>query len=63
MKVFGLKKNAIMDVLTSCRATAVVYGLGKMGLPLAAVFAERGTRIFLGKEQGLSGDSLYQPER
>ena len=50
MKVFGLEKNAIMDAFTSGRVTVAVYGLGKMGLPLAAVFVERGARIFSGEE-------------
>jgi UDP-N-acetyl-D-mannosaminuronic acid dehydrogenase len=45
MKVFGLKKDAIRDAFTSGRLTVAVYGLGKMGLPLAAVFAERGARV------------------
>jgi UDP-N-acetyl-D-mannosaminuronic acid dehydrogenase len=45
MKVFGLEKNAIMDAFGSGRVTVAVYGLGKMGLPLAAVFAERGARV------------------
>jgi len=45
MKVFGLEKDAIMDAFTSGRVTVAVYGLGKMGLPLAAVFAERGARV------------------
>jgi UDP-N-acetyl-D-mannosaminuronate dehydrogenase len=50
MKVFGPEKNAIMDAFTGGRVTVVVYGLGKMGLPLTAVFAERDARIFSGKE-------------
>ena len=50
MKVFGLEKNTIMDAFTSGRVTVAVYGLGKMGLPLAVVFAESGARIFSGKE-------------
>ena len=45
MKVFGLEKKAIRDAFSSGRVTVVVYGLGKMGLPLAAVFAERGARV------------------
>jgi UDP-N-acetyl-D-mannosaminuronic acid dehydrogenase len=45
MKVFGLEKNAIGDAFSSGRVIVAVYGLGKMGLPLAAVFAERGTRV------------------
>jgi nucleotide sugar dehydrogenase len=45
MKVFGLEKNAIMDAFSNGRVTVALYGLGKMGLPLAAVFAERGARV------------------
>jgi len=45
MKVFGLEKNAIRDAFISGRVNVAVYGLGKMGLPLAAVFAERGARV------------------
>lgn len=45
MKVFGLEKKAIMDAFMSGRVTVAIYGLGKMGLPLAAVFAERGARV------------------
>jgi len=45
MKVFGLEKNAIRAALRSGKVTVAVYGLGKMGLPLAAVFAERGARV------------------
>lgn len=45
MKVFGLEKKTIRDALTNGRVTVAVYGLGKMGLPLAAVFAERGARV------------------
>jgi nucleotide sugar dehydrogenase len=45
MKVFGLEKNAIMDAFSSGRVTVALYGLGKMGLPLAAVFADKGARV------------------
>lgn len=45
MKVFGLEKNAIRDAFSSGRVTVAVYGLGKMGLPLAAVFADKGARV------------------
>jgi UDP-N-acetyl-D-mannosaminuronate dehydrogenase len=44
MKVFGLEKNAIMDAFSSGRVTIAVYGLVKMGLPLADVFVERGAK-------------------
>jgi UDP-N-acetyl-D-mannosaminuronic acid dehydrogenase len=45
MKVFGLEKNAIVDAFSSGGVTVAVYGLGKMGLPLAAVFADKGARV------------------
>jgi len=45
MKVFGLEKNATKEALTDGRVTVAVYGLGKMGLPLAAVFADKGARV------------------
>jgi UDP-N-acetyl-D-mannosaminuronic acid dehydrogenase len=45
MKILGLEKKAIRDALTSGKVTVAVYGLGKMGLPLAAVFADRGARV------------------
>jgi len=45
MKVFGLEKKTIVDAFISGRVTVAVYGLGKMGLPLAAVFAERGAKV------------------
>jgi len=45
MKVFGLEKKAIMDAFISGRVTVAVYGLGKMGLPLAAVFADKGAKV------------------
>jgi UDP-N-acetyl-D-mannosaminuronic acid dehydrogenase len=45
MKVFGLEKKAIVDAFLSGRVTVAVYGLGKMGLPLAAVFADKGAKV------------------
>ena len=45
MKISGLKKDAIVQALTSGQVTVAVYGLGKMGLPLATVFAHRGARV------------------
>lgn len=45
MKVFGLAKDAVRNAFTSGRVTIAVYGLGKMGLPLAAVFADKGARV------------------
>jgi UDP-N-acetyl-D-mannosaminuronic acid dehydrogenase len=45
MKVFGLDKETTIRALTAGRVTVAVYGLGKMGLPLAAVFADKGARV------------------
>jgi len=45
MKVFGLEKKAIEEAFTSGKVTVAVYGLGKMGLPLAAVLADKGARV------------------
>jgi len=45
MKVFGLDKETIMHGLKSGQVTVAVYGLGKMGLPLAAVFADKGAKV------------------
>ena len=45
MKVCGLGKKAITDAFISGRVTVAVYGLGKMGLPLAAVFADKGAKV------------------
>jgi UDP-N-acetyl-D-mannosaminuronic acid dehydrogenase len=45
MKVFGLDKNAIKDAFAGGKVTVAIYGLGKMGLPLAAVFADKGARV------------------
>jgi UDP-N-acetyl-D-mannosaminuronic acid dehydrogenase len=45
VKVLGLEKDAVMAALTSGKVTVAVYGLGKMGLPLAAVFADKGARL------------------
>jgi len=45
MKIFGLEKEAVREAFTSGKVTVAVYGLGKMGLPLAAVFADKGARV------------------
>jgi nucleotide sugar dehydrogenase len=45
MKVLGLGKDAIRDAFISGKVTVAVYGLGKMGLPLATVFADKGARV------------------
>ncbi|MCK4403266.1 MAG: nucleotide sugar dehydrogenase [Dehalococcoidia bacterium] len=45
MKILRLEKNAIANALTGGKVTIAVYGLGKMGLPLAAVFAQKGAKV------------------
>lgn len=45
MKVFGLKKDDILKLFEKTKITFAVYGLGKMGLPLAAVIAEKGGKV------------------
>jgi len=45
MKVYGLDKNTIIDYVINHKVTFAVYGLGKMGLPLAAVLADRGAKV------------------
>ena len=45
MKIFGLGRQVIMDAVKGGEVTVAVFGLGKMGLPLAAVFAEKGARV------------------
>lgn len=43
MKIYGLKKEEITKFFNEI--TIAVYGLGKMGLPLAAIFAEKGATV------------------
>jgi nucleotide sugar dehydrogenase len=45
MKIYGQPEKTIKQALTSGDVTIAVYGLGKMGLPLAAVFADAGARV------------------
>ena len=45
MKIYGADKNKITQALKSGKITIAVYGLGRMGLPLAAVFADCGARV------------------
>jgi UDP-N-acetyl-D-mannosaminuronic acid dehydrogenase len=45
MKILGLEQQAIAAAFTGGGVTVAVYGLGKMGLPLAAVFADKGARV------------------
>jgi len=45
MKVLGLKREEVRKKVSEGKVTIAVYGLGKIGLPLAAVFADRGARV------------------
>ena len=45
MKLLGLNRNEVKSLLRNGDVTIAVYGLGKMGLPLAAVFADHGARV------------------
>ncbi len=45
MKVYGADKNDIIKAMKAGNITIAVYGLGKMGLPLASVFADCGARV------------------
>ncbi len=43
VKIYG--REEITDVFKEGKTTVAVYGLGKMGLPLAAIFADKGARV------------------
>ncbi|MEM2925075.1 MAG: nucleotide sugar dehydrogenase [Methanocellales archaeon] len=45
MKIYKSSKRRVIDGLRDGKVTISVYGLGKMGLPLAAVFANAGARV------------------
>ncbi len=45
MKILGLSQKMVHEYFTSGKITFAVYGLGKMGLPLAAVIAEYGGTV------------------
>lgn len=45
MKIYGKKRKKIIGAFKKGRITVAVYGLGKMGLPLAAIFAEKEARV------------------
>lgn len=45
MKILGLDREAVVAAFTGGEVTVAVYGLGKMGLPLSAVFADKGARV------------------
>lgn len=45
MKIYGKGRWEIVKAFKDGEITVAVYGLGKMGLPLAAIFADRGARV------------------
>jgi UDP-N-acetyl-D-mannosaminuronic acid dehydrogenase len=45
MKIYGMNKKKIVNALRNGDITVSIYGLGKMGLPLATVFAENGAKV------------------
>jgi len=45
MKLIGLSREEVKEALKDENVTIAVYGLGKMGLPLAAVFADHGAKV------------------
>ncbi|MCD6446309.1 nucleotide sugar dehydrogenase [Candidatus Bathyarchaeota archaeon] len=45
MKLLGLNREEVKQLFKKGKFTIAVYGLGKMGLPLAAVFAEHGANV------------------
>jgi UDP-N-acetyl-D-mannosaminuronic acid dehydrogenase len=45
MKVYGTEKDLIAAGLKSGEITIALYGLGRMGLPLAGIFADYGARV------------------
>lgn len=45
MKIYGKKKEEIVDAFEKGEIAVSVFGLGKMGLPLAAIFSDRGAKV------------------
>jgi len=45
LKLLGLSREEVKQALRDGKVTIAVYGLGKMGLPLAAVFADHGANV------------------
>ena len=45
MKLIGLSRDEVKEAFRNGKFTIAVYGMGKMGLPLAAVFADHGARV------------------
>ncbi len=45
MKIFGKSKEEIKELVKSGKVTVAVYGLGKVGLPLALAYASAGNKV------------------
>jgi len=45
VKLIGLTREEVKEAFKNGRFTIAVYGMGKMGLPLAAVFADHGANV------------------
>lgn len=45
MKIMSLAKESIAKAVTEGEVTACVIGLGRIGLPTAAVFCRAGARV------------------
>ncbi len=45
MKLIGLSRKEVKNAIREGKVTIAVYGMGKMGLPLATVFAEHGANV------------------
>ncbi|WP_297486561.1 nucleotide sugar dehydrogenase [Thermococcus sp.] len=45
MKLIGLSREEVEEAFRNGKFTIAVYGMGKMGLPLAAVFADHGANV------------------
>lgn len=45
MKIYGMSTKQAGDAFSSGQVTVAVYGLGKMGLPLATLFADAGAKV------------------
>jgi nucleotide sugar dehydrogenase len=45
MKIYGKSASEVSEAFRNGQVTVAVYGLGKMGLPLAALFADAGAKV------------------
>lgn len=46
MRLLGLSREEAANLLLNGKLSVAVFGLGKMGLPLALVFADRGAKVY-----------------